>query len=152
MSDIKEKSKNETAILGVGNILKGDDRFGPMLIARLKGKTRAALFDCGPVPENFIQPVIKACPQTIVIVDASDWGGAAGELRLLKREQIRQSGFSTHNSSIGVIFDYLKAELPEADIFLLGVQAARLRGSPLLSPELEVTLDRLTEFLLRYLG
>ena len=79
-------------------MLKGDDQVGPLLIQRLQGKTGACLFDCGEVPENYIQPIIKAGPQTIIIVDASDWQGAIGDLRLIKREEIKNFSFSTQNT------------------------------------------------------
>ena len=105
---IEEYLKGRTAIVGIGNILKGDDQLGPALISRLQCKTKARLFDCGEVPENYIQPIIKSRPKTIIIVDASDWAGAVGELRLIKKDQIKDISFSTHNASLRIFLDYLK--------------------------------------------
>ena len=148
-SKVKEYLKGKIAIVGIGNALKGDDQLGPLLISRLQGKTKARLFDCGEVPENYIQPIIKYKPETIIIVDASDWGGGVGELRLIKKEEIKNFGFSTHNASLGLFFDYLERELPQTNIIIIGVQVGKrgLMQSP--SPEVEAALNELVDFFTR---
>ena len=146
-SSIEKYIRDRTVIVGIGNMLKADDQLGPVLVSRLKGRTGACLFDCGEVPENYIHPIIEAKPKTIIIVDASDWGGVAGELRLIKREEIENFGFSTHNASLGIFFDYLKRELPLANIVIIGVQVGRRGLMQPLSPEVEVTLNGLIDFL-----
>jgi hydrogenase 3 maturation protease len=146
LASIEKYLKGKTAIIGVGNILKGDDQVGPVLISRLQGKTKACLFDCGEVPENYIQPIVEAKPETIIIVDASDWAGIAGELRLIKKEEIKDFGFSTHNASLRLFFDYLKGELPLVNIIIIGVQAGRRSLAQSLSPEVEATLNELVDF------
>lgn len=137
---MKKYQKSKTAIVGIGNVLKGDDGVGAQLISRLQGKTEARLFDCAEVPENYIRPIIKSRPQTIIIVDASDWGAATGELRLIENEEITDTGFSTHNSSLRIFCEYLKSELPSANIILLGVQIGNSRFLQPLSPEVEAAL------------
>ncbi len=146
LASIEKYLKGRTAIVGVGNILKGDDQVGPLLISRLQGKTKVRLFDCGQVPENYIQPIIEAKPETIVVVDASDWAGMAGELRLIKKEEIKDFGFSTHNASLRLFFDYLKRELPLTNIIVIGVQAGRRGLAQSLSPEVEASLNELVDF------
>ena len=148
---IEQYLKGKTAIVGIGNMLKGDDQVGPLLIQQLQGKTKACLFDCGEVPENYIQPIIKAKPETIIIVDASDWGGKTGELRLIEKEEINNFGFSTHNASLGLFFDYLKRELPLANIFIIGVQVGKQGLMQSLSPEVEAVLNELVDFFVRSL-
>ncbi len=53
-------------------MLKADDSLDPILVSRLQGRTKACLFDCGEVPENYTQPIIESRPKTIIIVDAAD--------------------------------------------------------------------------------
>jgi hydrogenase 3 maturation protease len=144
-TDISKYIKGRAVIVGIGNTLKGDDGFGPVLISRLRGKTQASLFDCGEVPENYIQPIVKTNPETVIIVDASDWGGAAGEIRLLKNEEIGDAGFSTHNSSLRIFCDYLKKELHSANIVVIGVQIGSKDFMQPLSPEVETALCRLVK-------
>ena len=127
-------------------MLKADDQVGPVLISRLQEKTGACLFDCGEVPENYIQPIIKVKPETIIIVDASDWGGRAGDLRLIKKEEIKDFGFSTHNASLTLFFDYLKKELPLVNMIIIGVQVGSKGLMQPISPEVETTLNELVDF------
>ena len=127
-------------------MLKGDDQVGPILVSRLQGKTKACLFDCGQVPENYIQPIIESRPETIIIVDAADWGARAGELRLISNEELAGIGFSTHNAALRVFVDYLKSQLPLANIIIIGVQAGRRDLMQPLTPEVEETLNELVNF------
>ena len=146
LAGIEKYLKAKTAIIGVGNMFKGDDQLGPSLIRKLEGKTGACLFDCGEVPENYIQPIIKVNPQTLIVVDASDWKGEAGDVRLIKQEEIGNFGFSTHNASLGIFLDYLKKELPSINIIIIGVQIAQRGLMQPLSPRVETTLDELARF------
>jgi len=146
LAGIKEYLKSRLAIVGIGNMLKGDDQVGCLLIQRLQGKTEACLFDCGQVPENYIQPIIKTTPQTIIIIDAADWGGPIGELRLIKKEEIKNFSFSTHNASLGIFLDYLKNELPLVNMIIIGIQIGKREMMQSLSPEVESRLNQLVDF------
>ena len=149
LASIDKYLENKTAIVGIGNMLRGDDQIGPLLIQRLRGKTKAQLFDCGETPENYIQPIIKSKPGTIIIVDASNWSGRVGELRLIKKEEIKDFGFSTHNASLRLFLDYLEKELPLASIIIIGVQVGRRQLMQPLSPEAEAALNELVEFFMK---
>ena len=151
LANIEAYLKGRIAIAGVGNVLKGDDQLGPVLISRLQGKTSACLFDVGEVPENYIQPIIESKPKTIIIVDAADWSGSAGELRLIERDKIENFSFSTHNASLGLFFDYLRKGLPEANIFIIGVQVGKRGLMQPISAEVEATLIELVYFFMRSL-
>lgn len=146
---IEKLLKGKCAIVGIGSEIKGDDGVGSILISRLKGKTSAKLFDCAEVPENYIQPIIKVRPDSILIVDACDWAGSPGELKLVKNEELEQFGFSTHNASLALFCGYLKQELPNLSIIILGIQ---IKGTGLMQPlscEVKATLERLVEFFMR---
>ena len=135
--------REKTIILGIGNIMRGDDGVGPILISRLKGNTKADLLDCGEVPENYTQPIIEAGPDNIVIVDATDWNGLVGEKRLIEVEEIHNVSPSTHNSSLQIFINYLKKHLPNTDVIIIGIQPKRTSFLDSLSPEVERTVDEL---------
>jgi len=145
-SELKAGLEGRIAIVGIGNRLKADDGLGPLLVEGLKGKTSACLFDCSEVPENYARPIISSNPQTIIIVDAADWKAAAGDLRLIKPEEIRNLGFSTHNASLLIFLDYLKKELPRAKIIILGVQAGNRQLMQGLSAGVQAALNQLLDF------
>jgi len=136
--------KGKTMILGIGNVLKGDDGAGPILISRLKGKTKADLLDCEEVPENYTQPIIEARPDKIVIVDAADWNGQAGAIRLINVEEINNISFSTHDSSLRIFISYLKKHLPDVNIIIIGIQPKRKGRLDSLSPEVKKAVDELS--------
>ena len=141
--------EGKTIILGTGNVLRGDDGVGPRLIARLKGKTKAVLLDCGEVPENYTQPIIETRPDRVVIVDAADWNGPAGAVRLIDAEEIDNMSLSTHDSSLEIFINYLKKHLPTLEIMVIGIQAKRKGVLESLSPEVEKTVNELGDLLER---
>ena len=113
--------KGKVVIVGIGNIMKGDDGFGPELIKRLKGKIKAVCIDAGPAPENYTKTIAKESPDTILLVDAADLHLPSGRYEILKREDILKSGFTTHDISPRMFIEYLESQTG-AKIFLLGVQ------------------------------
>ena len=141
--------KGKTLILGIGNVLKGDDGVGPHLISHLRGKTKVDLLDCEEVPENYAQPIIETRPDKIIIVDAADWNGPAGAIRLIDAEEIDNVGYSTHDSSLQIFINYLKKHLPKIDIIIIGIQPKRKGFLESLSLEVEKTVGALTHLLER---
>lgn len=139
--------KGKIIILGIGNVMKGDDGAGPLLISRLKGKTKANLLDCQEVPENYTQPIIEARPDNIVIVDAADWNGPGGEIRLINEKDINNMSFSTHDSSLQIFISYLKKHLPDIQIIIIGIQPKRKGFMDSLSPEVGKTIDELSNLM-----
>ncbi|MFH1791167.1 MAG: hydrogenase 3 maturation endopeptidase HyCI [Candidatus Omnitrophota bacterium] len=115
--------KGTVVIVGIGNILRGDDGFGPALVSALKGRTRAVLIDAGVSPENCTGLVKKAAPDTVVLVDAVHMDLEPGECRILGEEDILKTGFSTHDASQNMFMQYLKSETG-ARIYMLGLQPA----------------------------
>jgi hydrogenase 3 maturation protease len=131
-------------ILGVGNVLKADDAAGPLVCERLSGKISAKVIDAGKAPENHIRPILKAAPNTLLIVDAVDFGGQPGQMRLLGPEQIRKSGLSTHALSLHLFIDVLRRE-GDMDVHLIGIQAGHTRLGDPLSPAVERAIAMLVD-------
>ncbi len=92
------------AVICVGNILRGDDGFGPAVAARLDGDR---VFDAGAVPENALPKVEALAPEAVIFVDAAEFGGAPGELRFILPEELAAGDFSTHAAPLALSADYL---------------------------------------------
>lgn len=120
---LKNILKGKVTIVGVGNVMKGDDGFGPVLSEHLKGKVSADVIDAGLSPENHIKRIRNSKPDAILIIDAADFGGDAGDLKLLRKNDIPLYGISTHNASLALFFDFLKADT-NAAVYMLAVQPA----------------------------
>lgn len=117
-------------VVGVGNVLKGDDGAGPMVIAALQGRFTLPMVDASEVPENYGGWVVKQKLEAVVYVDAVDFGGEPGELRIIPLEDLMRSASSTHRLSLHYVIEYLENEW-DGDAILVGVQPKQLRlGEP----------------------
>lgn len=123
-SIIKSKMKGRVAIVGIGNILRGDDGLGPKFIEILKTKPAmsAGLFDCGTAPENYIFPILATSCDTVVLIDAADLGMRPGDSKVFDLDQISSVSFSTHNPSPRLFTDLLKTGKDNLNIFIVSVQ------------------------------
>jgi hydrogenase 3 maturation protease len=141
---------SNAVILGIGNTLKGDDAAGPLVCERLSSRGLAKVIDAGAVPENYIGPVLKASPDVLFIVDAVDFGGHPGQIRVLAPEQIHELAFSTHALSLHLSIDLIRRER-KLEVYVIGVQVATTKlGDCVSSPvrkAVETLADTLTELL-----
>ncbi|MFH1776973.1 MAG: hydrogenase 3 maturation endopeptidase HyCI [Candidatus Omnitrophota bacterium] len=138
--------KGKIVIVGVGNTLRGDDGFGPMLIDRLKFNTRLVCINAGSAPENYTGKIIKENPDTILIIDAVHLGLRPGEYDVLRPDEIIKSGFTTHDISPRMFIEFLQKET-KADIYLLGVQPGNISFGAEISVEVKRTLEKIKALL-----
>ncbi len=137
---------SRTIIVGVGNVLKGDDGAGPVLCGRLAGRTSAELIDAGTVPENYIHRIIKRAPENLVVVDAIDFGASAGTLGTFKAEQMSSSAISTHSLSPKLFTDMISQAL-DINVCFVGIQPAHVRLGESLSAQVSRAVDELADIL-----
>ena len=150
--DIKKEIKNRlrgiTSIIGIGNIMRGDDGCGPKLIENLKNRNIGAhLFDCGTVPENYIFPILSTSCDTIILVDAADFAASPGSIKVLSLNEISGSGLSTHNSSIRLFTDLLMTGKDNLNIFAVSIQPKGIAFGESLSDEVKSGIGTLTDIL-----
>jgi len=137
---------SRTVILGIGNTLKGDDAVGPLVCEGLAGRVRAEVIDAGAVPENYIQAIIRKNPQTLLIIDAIDFGAAAGTINVFRPNQLGSAAISTHTLSPRLFVDMIKQDI-EVDVYFLGIQPVQTELGRALSPPVEQALQRLVRTL-----
>ena len=95
---------------------------GSELAERLKAANpKAAIFDGGMVPENYVEKVVAAKPDTVLLIDAAEFGGEVGEWRVFSREELAFTGISTHAGSPRLLAAYLK-ERTGSEVGLLAIQ------------------------------
>jgi hydrogenase 3 maturation protease len=147
LAHLKLHLSGKVLILGIGNTLRSDDGIGSILAVRIQGKVPHIVYDAGSSPENYLGKIIKDKPDTILLIDAVDFGGKAGEIRMLEGEDIQTVNFfSTHDASISLAIDYLKKSLGKVDIFILAIQPKVLAFGDKLSPEITGTLKEIEEW------
>jgi len=110
-------------LLGIGNRYHHDDAVGPYLAEALESRPEYDVIDAGIIPEDYIETAARKHPDTILMVDATDFGGEPGEVRLLYPDQVAYSGVSTQAGSLRILAEYMQAQT-HAHIALLAVQPA----------------------------
>jgi hydrogenase 3 maturation protease len=139
---------SKTLIVGIGQILKGDDGVGPIVCRQLRqAKVCAELIDVGTAPENYIQPIIKKAPQNLLIIDAIDFGAPAGTIKIFKPEQLNSSVISTHTLSPRIFADMVGREI-ETQVFFVGIQPAQTKLGQSLSPAVNQAVQLLVKHLI----
>ncbi len=119
----KSDFNGKVVFVGLGNVMKADDGFGPLLAERLSGRVSFKVFDAGLAPENYLCAIIDERPDTVVFADAGDFGGDPGETGFFDVDGFFDSSFFlTHNSSLKMLVEFLRLEGSEANIFLLCLQ------------------------------
>jgi len=132
-NQLKALIKGKTALVGMGNILKADDGAGSLLIQNLWGKVSAELFDAGVTPENYLGPISKIKPKTVIIIDALHFNEPPGTVRLFREADFTTLSFSTHAMNPEFFINYLKDECT-ANIAFLGIQPGNISLGGRISP------------------
>ncbi len=125
-------------VMSIGNPIKSDDNIGNVILKRIKLKNVKKI-KAETTPENFIDELKKY--KKIIIIDALDFKGKAGEVRVFKPEEIKDVLTSTHSIPINL----LKKFLPDSEIKIIGIQPKNIEFGEELSRELKNKLDDVTK-------
>ncbi len=146
-----EHLAGRVCLVGIGNPLAGDDGAGSAIAQALLGRGVEHVIDAGIAPENHLEPIVRNEPETIVLVDAVDWGGEPGRVRLLDPGRLAAGGLSTHATSLRMVHDYLRARCP-ARVVLLGIQPGRLGVGEALGDAVAASVEAVASRLAELLG
>lgn len=137
-----------TLIITVGNTLRADDGVGPFIGEKLSCPgVRFKLIIAFDRPENVIDDAVNFKPGKIIIIDAADFGGSPGEIRVIPPESIPETSLSTHSFPLRVIAGIMKEDTGAETVFL-GIQPKRMDYGEGLSPEVAGAADGIVKYLL----
>jgi hydrogenase 3 maturation protease len=145
-TELRLRLKGHVLLIGAGNMFRGDDGAGPAVIGLLEGKTGAALLDVGEMPHNHITRILEVHADTMVFIDAANFGAPPGAVALLEVEDIAGCSTSTHQMPMDVFFRYIKQN-GQAEIFALGIQPAQIGFGEPMSPAVEDSVKALADLL-----
>ena len=135
-------------VIGVGNVMKGDDGAGPETVHRLEGLGfTLPMADATEVPENYGGWVPKQGLEAVVFVDAVEFGGEPGECRVIPLEKLMVSASATHRMSLHYTVMYLRDQW-EGDAILVGIQPKSMKLGEGLSEEVSAGVTRLAAALI----
>jgi hydrogenase maturation protease len=144
-------------VLGIGNILLGDEGLGVHVIHRLRCLRMppgVELVDGGTGGADLLEFICGR--RKVIVVDAMDAGLDAGAIRRLTLDDLARGdhpAISLHEVSIldAVAMARLLGEAP-ADLVAIGVQPADLGPGDLLSPVLEGVMPKIIDAVLAECG
>ena len=126
------------AVVGVGNPLRGDDGFGPAVVAALRGAGGLRLFDVQAVPESFLVPIVESGCPGLVLADAADLGAAPGRVAVVPADRLAEVDVSTHALALGLVAEAVARLARQAgrqvSTVLVAAQPASLEAPDVLSP------------------
>jgi len=135
--------KGKSVIIGIGDRLRGDDGIGCIIVEKLKEKIKnknLLIIEAGTTPENYLEKIVNFNPDTILFIDTLDFNSFPGDIKIIEPENLLNTGTSTHNFSLKLIFQYLKARI-KSRILLIGIQPKNLNFNEELSEEVKKVLE-----------
>jgi len=133
-------------LMGIGDRHHHDDAVGPYLVEAMESRPAYDVIDAGIIPEDYIETTAHLHPGTILMIDATDFGGEPGEVKLLYPEHVAYSGVSKQAGSLRMLAEFMQART-HARIGLLAVQPFDTSDGRGLSTPVARTLDDLLEAL-----
>lgn len=113
-------------VLCLGSFFASDDVFGIIVAEELMRRGLKNVEVCG----SDLSPLMSKMEEveTLIIVDAVDWGAKPGEIFVKKLEEIEDfSGLTTHGISPILMVRVLKEVIGKPkEVYLVGVQPAKL--------------------------
>ena len=121
-------------VISIGNVLKGDDDIANLVVERLKKQFKDpdyTFVQAGITPENFLLKIKKQDPKIVYFVDAAQFEGEVGDVRLFGLDDIEELEISTHNIPLSFFQDHLK------NIRLIGIKIKEADFRSGLSPQMK---------------
>jgi hydrogenase maturation protease len=157
-SDDHAQVRMKISVLGLGNVLMGDDAFEPHVIMALEAgwefPEEVTVLDLGTPGTDLLPYVTEA--EALILVDAVRAEGAPGEMRFFHRDEILRHPhpprLSPHDP--GVKEALLSAEFHgqgPREVLLVGVIPARVESGISLSAEVRQAVPAAAEWVIREL-
>jgi len=135
-----------TAVILVGNSLRSDDGVGPYIAKNLKSSNSFVIFNAKEKPENIIEDVVKLKPNKTIIIDAANFKGKIGEVKIIPNEQLSEIVFSTHVFPLKAIANIIIKDT-STDLYFLGIQPKNMHLGEGLSTEIKASADEIIKFI-----
>ena len=126
--------------------MRQDDGIGPYIVEILSKeikKDNVIFLDCDIRPENYIDRIKGYNPAKIFVIDAADFGGEIGEVRVIPVEDIDGYTLSSHTMPISLFVYLLKQENIEVEV--IGIQKKSISYDKPISNEIVKVINKIKE-------
>jgi len=138
----RHRSGSRILVLGIGNTLMGDDGVGVYVARELRKYPRAGVL-ITEIGNAMLEAIpLLAWADRVLVIDALMAHGPPGTIYFAPFERIasQQRQNSLHELDIGTALSFLPVGCLRPEVFVLGVEPARLDWSLNLSPQILLTL------------
>jgi len=133
-------------IVCVGSDLRGDDGAGVAVAKQLAGTVRWQVFNTQCVPESYLMKIVDCRPASVLLIDALDFGAAAGAVELVEVGDLTGQGPSTHGPAPLAFLDIL-AMMHPCRRAVLGIQPAQIELDQPLSQAVAAAVEMVVQAL-----
>jgi len=143
--ELSNYRKDKIVFVGLGNEFRADDAAGLELVRKLRTRKEfqsSHFILAGRNPENYLQTILDYNPDLVIFIDAAEWNGNPGDIKLFNDEDIGQTEFSTHTFSIKMIKDYLLNQ-QQMNFMFIGIQPLRKNFEEGLSEPVQIAIEKI---------
>jgi len=135
-------------ILGMGNILRGDDGIGPRIIEFILKNNLENGFTCQDIGSNIwnLLPILSPKTEKILLIDAVKMGKNIGDAAIFSLQDVivrrKQSSSETHDGELLSLLEMVKqADYHLPEIYIMGIQPQSFSYQIELSKTLQKNMD-----------
>jgi hydrogenase maturation protease len=141
---LREALTPNAVVVCVGNDLNADDGAGVEIARQLAESVPWRVYDARTVPENFLMRIVGEKPDSLLLIDALDFGGRPGAVEVLEAGLIGGQGPSTHGPA-PLAFLELLAMMHPCRCAVLGIQPDCVEVGQAMSEQVREAVDLVTE-------
>jgi len=140
IEELTDSLHGRIVLMGIGSENRGDDAAGSLIAQALKSKNNFCSIDCSDIPESYTGPAKEFQPDSILFIDAIDFGGQPGDVTFLKPEMLKEIRFNSHHPSLRHVMDYLRSETG-SKVNLIGIQPGNIAPGSGVTPAIQSTIE-----------
>jgi len=145
-----ESPDRPVVLVGVGNLLMGDDAAGMLVVQDLRTSLPADSLlipvEGGPAPENCTGLIRRHNPGMVIFIDAGDMGAAPGEVAFMECDAADGVSAFGHALPLRVLGQYLESELG-CKSYLLIIQPEHIDFDAPVRSVVRETVNEVSEYL-----
>jgi hydrogenase maturation protease len=141
-------------VIGLGNLMRGDDGIGPTVISNLEKSNQSklcTLVDAGVDAFTVLEHLIQSDP--ILIIDCMKMGKKPGEIRIFKLNQVNisklDSVISLHGYGFAEIFKMAQALGSHPNGTLIGIEPKTIEFNKKLSREVKRSIPSIINLVIQ---
>lgn len=143
MSEVTKK----IVICGVGNTLHGDDGTGSVAAKELKSEIKngnVMVLDCGNVPQNYIEMVLKSRPRKVIVICTTDMGKSPGSIEQMGAKSVKKLLSKNRKVKLEMFLGYLENALDEG-VYCIVIQPRTTKLGRSMSTECVNAIPKIKE-------